>query len=446
MANITKIQDTFLSDLLEYQGSLNGKSSLLDELRLKGAEDVRNGRFPQPKDEDWRFISLKELYSDSYKAAAELEEQVEPGDFSNYFLPEARNSTLVFINGRFSDEYSDIDALPAGVKAGNLADFAAENDEQVKKHLNQYADFKDDIFTSFNNAFLRDGAFIYVPEGIEVEVPVHLLFVQTDAPENYFLTPRCLVVAEKASTLTLVEDYVGLSDNKYFNCPAIEVNLEEEAHVNHTRIQRDSDNAIHIGRVGAHVNHHSNYESYTINIGAKLSRNEPRVTQLAEEVEFTLDGLVLIDGEQVSDTHSVMDHRFAHAESHQLHKCVINDKAHSVFNGKIFVRPHAQKIDSFQENRNLLLSRGGTVNTKPQLEIFADDVVCTHGATVGQLEEDEVFYLKSRGLTEEKARELLVYAFALETIEHIPVESVQKLLVDEVHHFTNRQLDSELVV
>ncbi|MDR8391044.1 Fe-S cluster assembly protein SufD [Aliifodinibius sp. S!AR15-10] len=448
MSNITKQKnkDTFLSDLLEFQGSLNGKSNLLDELRLKGADEVRNGRFPQPKDEDWRFISLRELYQDNYKAADELKDQVESVDFSNYLLPEAEKSRLVFINGEFSEEHSNVDALPKGVKAGNLASFAAKDDKQIKKHLNQYADFEDDIFTSFNNAFLQDGAFIYVPEGVEVEAPVHILFVQTDAPENYFVTPRCLVVAEKSSKLNLVEDYVGLGGNKYFNCPAIEVNLEEEAHVIHTRIQRDSEKSIHIGRVGAHVNHHSNYESYTINIGAKLSRNEPRVTQLAEEVEFTLDGLVLIDGDQVSDTHSVMDHRFSHAESHQLHKCVINDKAHSVFNGKIFVRKDAQKIDSFQENRNLLLSRGGTVNTKPQLEIFADDVVCTHGATVGQLEEDEVFYLKSRGLTEEKARELLVYAFALETIENIPVDSVQELLVNEVHNFTNRQLDSELVV
>lgn len=447
MANITKKkkkQDTFLSELLEFQGSLNGQSNLLDNLRLKGADEVRNGRFPQPKDEDWRFISLKELYQDTYVPAYELDEV--PSDFSNYYLPEAEDSRLVFVNGEYSEKHSSTKALPDGVKVGNLADFAAADDDNLEEHLNQYADFEGDIFTSFNNAFLKDGAFVYVPEDVEVEVPVHLLFVQTDASENYFVTPRCVVVAEKSSKLNLVEDYIGLGDNKYFNCPAIEVNLEEEAHVIHTRIQRDSEKAIHIGRVGAHVQHHSNYESYTINIGAKLSRNEPRVTQLAEEVEFTLDGLVLIDGEQVSDTHSVMDHKFAHAESHQLHKCVINDKAHSVFNGKIFVRQHAQKIDSFQENRNLLLSRKGLVNTKPQLEIFADDVVCTHGATVGQLEEDEVFYLKSRGLTEDKARELLVYAFALETIENIPIDSVQELLVEEVHDYTNRHVDAKITV
>ncbi|MDX1618787.1 MAG: Fe-S cluster assembly protein SufD [Balneolaceae bacterium] len=446
MAKITQQKNSFLSELLEFQQSLNGKSGLLDELRLKGAEEVRNGAFPQAKDEDWRFISLKGLYQDTYRSVSDLEDEIEVPDFSGYYLPESEEARLVFVNGSYSPKHSDTSALPDKIQVGNLADFAADGNEQVEKHLNLYADFEGDIFTSFNNAFLEDGAFIHAPEGVKAEVPIHLLFIQTDAPENYFITPRCLVVADKGAELNIVEDYVGLAGNKYFNCPAIEVNVEEQAHVVHTRIQRDSREAIHIGRVGAHVNRHSNYESYTINIGAKLSRNEPRVTQLAEEVEFTLDGLVLIDGEQVSDTHSVMDHKFAHAESHQLHKCVINDRAHSVFNGKIYVRPHAQKIDSFQENRNLLLSRKGLVNTKPQLEIFADDVKCTHGATVGQMEPDELFYLRSRGLNEAKARELLVYAFALETIENIPIESVQKLLVDEVRNFTNRQLDTEPVI
>lgn len=443
MANIKHQTNEFLPELLKFQGSLNGKSKLLDELRLKGAEDVKNTPFPKPKDEDWRFISLRDLYKDNYVLARNLEVKVP--DISEYFLPESSEARLVFINGLFSKEHSSVNDLPEEVVIGNLADLAADNNPLIKKHLNRYADFEGDVFTSFNNAFLEDGAFIYVPKDLKVETPVQLLNIQTDAAETYFTTSRCLVVADERSEITIVEEHVGLGDNKYFNLPVVEVNLERESYVKHTKIQRDSKQAIHIARTGAHVKKHANYESYTITLGAKLSRNEPRITQLEEEVEFTVDGLVLIDGDQVSDTHSVMDHRFSHCESHQLHKCVINGKAHSVFNGKIFVRKDAQKIDSFQENRNLLLSRKGLVNTKPQLEIFADDVVCTHGATVGQLEEDEVFYLKSRGLDEKQAKELLVYAFALETIENITVDSVQKLLVDELHEFTNRELDYELI-
>lgn len=432
-----------LKELLKFQDRLNGSSQLLEGLRQKGAEDVHSMSFPVRKDEDWKFISLRDLTSDTYVPASDLDVTVP--DISGYYLPESENSRLVFINGTFSEEHSSVGDLPEGVVVSSLAALTQKDNKQVEKHLNQYADFEDDIFTSFNNAFLNDGAVILVPENTKVDAPVQLLFIQTDASETYFTTSRCLVVADENSEVTLVEDHVGLGSNKYFNLPVIEVNLERGAYVKHTKIQRDSREAIHFGRTAAHVRTDSNYESYTITLGARLSRNEPRIKQLEEDVKFTVDGLVLIDGEQVSDTHSVMDHRFPTAESHQLHKCVINDKAHSVFNGKIFVRKDAQKIDSFQENRNLLLSRKGLVNTKPQLEIFADDVVCTHGATVGQLEDEEVFYLKSRGLSEAQARELLTYAFALETIENISVDSVQKLLVEEVHDFTNRQLQSEPV-
>lgn len=437
---------TFLQDLLDFQGSLNGKSKFLDEVRLKGAEGVRNTPFPTKKEEDWKFISLRDLYRDSYELASDL--KVEAQDFSQHYLPESEGARMVFINGSYSEEHSSTDALPDDVVIGNIASLAQDDSELLKTHLNKYLEnnFEHDVFSHFNSAFLKDGVFIYVPEGKKVEAPVHLLFIQTDADKNYFTTSRSVVVADKDSEITVVEDHIGLGDNKYFNLPVVEVNLQEDAYVKHTKIQRDSGQAIHVARTAAFVAKHANYESYTITLGAKLSRNEPRISQRDEEVEFTVDGLVLIDGDQVSDTHSVMDHRFSHAESHQLHKCVINGKAHSVFNGKIFVRKDAQKIDSFQENRNLLLSRKGLVNTKPQLEIFADDVVCTHGATVGQLEQDELFYLKSRGLDEQQARELLIYAFALETIDNITVDSVQKLLVDEVHRYTEHQLDSKLAV
>lgn len=442
MTKLKQTKQTFLQDLLDFQGSLNGKSQFLDEVRLKAADDVRNTPFPHKKDEDWRFISLRDLYTEDYELAATLD--VNLPDISEHYLPESEEARMVFVNGTFSKEHSSTGALPDEVEIGNLADLAADGHPLIKEHLGKYGDFEGDVFSSFNTAFLEDGVFIHVPEDVKVEVPVHLLFIQTGADVNYFSTSRSLVLADANSEITIVEDYIGLDDNKYFNLPVFEVNLEKEAYVKHTKIQRESKKAIHIARTGASVARHANYESYTITRGAKLSRNEPRITQKDEEVEFTVDGLVLIDGDQVSDTHSVMDHRFSHADSHQLHKCVINGKAHSVFNGKIFVRKDAQKIDSFQENRNLLLSRKGLVNTKPQLEIFADDVVCTHGATVGQLEEDEVFYLKSRGLNDQQARELLIYAFALETIENITVNSVQKLLVDEVHRYTERQLDSQL--
>lgn len=439
-----KTHKTFLVELLKKQHTLNGQSSLFHNLRKRGLEEVNKIAFPGRKDEDWRFTNLRDLYSEQYISINEVETTLP--DISEYYIPESEGSRLVFVNGSFSPEHSSTFGLPDGVIIGSMAKYAADNSPHVdfiKDHLGEYGDFEGDIFSSFSNAFIHDGAFIYVPENIKVDVPVHVLQIQTDADQPYFTTNRCLVVADINSELTVVEDCVGLGNNKYFNLPVVEVTLEREAVVKHTKIQRESGEAIHIARTGVHIKQHANYESYTITLGARLSRNEPRVTQLEPEVEFTVDGLVLIDGNQVSDTHSVMDHRFPFVDSHQLHKCVINDSAHSIFNGKIFVRKDAQKIDSFQENRNLLLSRKGLVNTKPQLEIFADDVLCTHGATIGQFDEDEVFYLKSRGLSDQKARELLTYAFALETIENIEIESVQKLLVDEVYKYTNKQFLAE---
>lgn len=443
MTKAVRKETQFLSDLLDHRKEADHLPETLRKVRQKGAEDVRSIPFPHPKDEDWRFTDMRDLYRHRFQPAPDTGADAEA--VRQHFIPESTHSRMVFVNGFYSEEHSDTGGLPDGVTIGNLAELEGEREELAGRYLNRYGDFEGDPFSSFNSAFLGDGVFIHVPESVTVSDPVQILFIQTESGQPYFVTPRIVIAAEEDSEITVVEQHIGLGDNRYFTVPVVEVNLERRAYVKHTKIQHDSREAVHIARTAAHVRSQSNYESYTISLGAKLSRYEPRITQLEEDVTFTVDGLVLIDGDQISDTHSVMDHRFPTAESHQLHKCVINGSAHSIFNGKIFVRRDAQKIDSFQENRNLLLSRGGLVNTKPQLEIFADDVVCTHGATIGQLEEDEVFYLKSRGLSDEQSRELLTYAFALETIENITVDSVQELLVEEVRRFTNRQLESEPV-
>ena len=300
MSTISVNPDTFLSDLLAKQTSLNGESSVIKKLRQRGVEDVKQTAFPGKKDEDWRFISLRELYSDSYVPASQIDVQLP--DIGNYYLPESEHSRLVFVNGRYSAAHSSTSGLPDAVTIGNIADLADEGNENLEAHLNEYGDFENDIFSSFNTALLRDGAFIHVPEGTNVDAPVHVLFINTDADQPYFTTSRCLVLAEENTDLTLVEEHIGLGDNKYFALPVVEINLERDAYVKHTKIQRESRAAIHIARNAAHIKQHANYESYTITLGAKLSRNEPRITQLEEEVEFTVDGLVLIDGDQVSDT------------------------------------------------------------------------------------------------------------------------------------------------
>src|SRR5690554_5320093 len=427
-------KDTMLSYLASAVES-NSPEIAIKEINERGIEKLETASFPTRKDEDWRFIDLRSISRNTFYSIDQTVTK-EVGDISEHYLPEALNSRLVFVNGEYVDELSSIEDLPKGVIVGNLTDNA--DNEAVKIYLGTITNYEDDVFASLNDAAFSDGAFIYLPKETVVESPIHILNIFTDADKAFYATPRLLFVGEMFSKATIIEEHIGLADNVYLNVPVTEFKLFEGAHVHHARIQRDSKQASHVSRPIATLEKNAEYHSYTICLGAKLFRNDPRVIQNAEEVDFTVDGLVLIDGDQIADTHSILDHRFPYGNSHQLHKVVVNDSAHSIFNGRILVAKDAQKIDSFQENRNLLLSDSGTVHTKPQLEIFADDVLCSHGATISQLQEDEVFYLHSRGLTEQKARELLVYAFALESIESMAVKSVEELLHKVVIEYTNR--------
>lgn len=427
-------KDTLLT-FIDGEVEPKGTSISIRAINERGREALQNTAFPTRKDEDWRFIDLKSITKNTFVSVEEAG-AANLGDISMHFLPEALNTRLVFVNGVFNEELSSISELPNGVTVGSLANHADHN--SVKTFLGTITNYENDVFAPFNDAAFSDGTFIHVPEETVVEAPIHVLNVFTDAEKAFYATPRLLYVGEMFSKSTIIEEHIGLADNVYLNVPITEFKMFTGSNVHHARIQRDSKKASHVSRPIAMLDKNAEYHSYTICLGAKLFRNDPRVIQNAEEVDFTVDGLVLIDGDQIADTHSIMDHRFAHGKSHQLHKCVVNDSAHSIFNGKIFVAKDAQKIDSFQENRNLLISEEGTVHTKPQLEIFADDVLCSHGATIGQLQDEEVFYLQSRGLTEQKSRELLVYAFTLESVESMEVESVEKLLLNEVIKYTNR--------
>ncbi len=430
MAHPTRIEPSILHKLAKHLPE-NG-SARWTNVRQKSMQQLNSTQFPHKKIEEWRFTDLRPISRTEFTHINDAG-TYKASDIEKYFIPESDRSRLVFINGRYNETYSSIGGLGKGVTVGNLSRFP--DDENVLEYLNNLVNY-DDVFTLFNGLMFEDGAYIHLKEGAKAEAPIQVLNLYTGSEKPFIANPRMLVVAEEDSDVTIIEDHIGLEENSYMTIPVSEVKVKQRAHIHHVRIQRDNENAFHISRPIAYVEKNSEYHSYTITLGAKLTRNEPRVVQEDEEVDFTLDGLVLIDGEQVADTHSVMDHRFSHANSHQLHKVVVNGKAHSIFNGKIFVRRDAQKIDSFQENRNLLLSYDGLVNAKPQLEIFADDVLCSHGATVGQLDPEEVFYLQSRGMTEEKAKEVLTYAFALETIENVKVDSVHKLLIDEVYRYT----------
>ncbi|MCM2250600.1 MAG: Fe-S cluster assembly protein SufD [Geothrix sp.] len=378
------------------------------ELRLAGRE------LPTTRDEDWKYTDLKALAQISFKPAPEA-----TVDVSSHLLPEMVGTRQVFVNGRHASHASCASAVPAGVRYFPMS-HASEACHALGSVGNGAAK---GLFEDLNTARFEDGAVILVPRNLKVALPLHLLFITKAEAAAVF--PRLLVVLERGAELELVEEHLG--EGAYLCCPVVEVRVAEGAILRHERVQRESPEAFHIGTLHAEVARGGQYHSRTLSFGARFSRQEPHV-RLAEGAEATLDGLALLDGAQVADTHSFLHHAEPGASSHQLHKCIVDGKARAIFNGQILVAPHAQGTDARQQSRNLLLSDAARVDTKPQLEIYADDVKCSHGAAVGQLDPEERFYLQSRGLNADDARNLLTYGFAADVLTHVPVASLRRAL------------------
>jgi Fe-S cluster assembly protein SufD len=314
--------------------------------------------------------------------------------------------------------------------------------EIVREHLALGADYIANGFTALNTAFIFHGAFVYIPRDVKVDRPLHLLFISDPADANIVTFPRVLVVADENSSATVIESYASTSDKLYFTNAVVELVLKEGAHLDHYKIQRESSEGFHVASTNVDLGSNSSYDATTITFGAKLSRHNITVTMDHEGAECRVDGLYLVSGRQHTDTHSVIDHKQPHCTSHQLYKGILDGRSRAVFNGKIFVRHDAQKTDALQTNKNLLLSNEARVDTKPQLEILADDVKCAHGAAVGQIDEDELFYLETRGIHTDLARNLLTYGFAEEVIGKIKVDSIKAQLDETVLNRLNARLEA----
>ncbi len=390
----------------------------LKQLRARALERVGALTVPTTRDEDWRFTDLSPLTKLSWHPAQGAP-QLAIADLERVSLPEAA-ARLVFVDGRYAPQHS---FNPGGLTVANLPAGMAAHGASVEAHLGRHAGFELDAFTAVNTAFLHDGALIVAPRNAVLAAPVHVLFISTQKETASY--PRCLVIAQQGSSLTVVEEFVGLHEGACFANAVTEMALADNARVDHVRVQQDSAAAFHIANCSVSLAHASRYHAVSVALGARLSRYNLNVLLAEEGAECAIDGLALIGGRQLADSHTLIDHAKPHGQSRQLHKCIVDGAAHAVFNGKIMVRSGAQRTDSAQSSRNLLLSGKARVDTKPQLEIFADDVKCAHGATVGQLDADEVFYLRSRGLSDAAARKLLTYAFGAEVIDRIAVPSLR---------------------
>jgi Fe-S cluster assembly protein SufD len=355
----------------------------------------------------------------------------------SFTYPESRQSQLVFVNGVFAKGLSALSAIPSGVTVSNFAD---TEQKLLSQYLATQIDYHTDAFSALNTAFAGDGAFVLIPRGKVIEAPIHLLFLTTEA--NTVSHPRIVVVAEEGSVATLIESYVAPNDDAiYFTNAVAEVIVHQGANLTHYRLQEESTNAFHLATTQVQQDSKSIYSSYAISLGGDIARHTLNAKLDGEHSESTIDGLYVVTGNQHCDNHTTIDHAQPHSNSHQLYKGILDEKARAVFNGKIFVREGALLTDAKQLNKNLLLSANAHVDTKPQLEIFADDVKCSHGATVGQLEEDELFYLRSRGLKTETARALLTYGFAEDVISKIKLASVRKQLDEIVLTRLHQNLD-----
>jgi Fe-S cluster assembly protein SufD len=410
------------------------EASWTKRLREDAFERFEQLGFPTTGDEEWKYTSLAALAKQQFEPVSEAGGvAIEGGALEAFAYGEARGSQLVFINGVYSRELSSLEALPQGVVAENLADaLTGERAEIVRERLARYADYQSNALTALNTAFISDGALLLIPRGARVETPIHLLFLSDAKGARTVSFPRVLIMAEAQSEATVIESYASTAEGRYWTNAVVEVVLEDGARLAHYKVQRESQQAFHTATTQVELGAASSFDTTTITLGAELSRHNINVMMKARGAECHVDGLYVVGTGQHTDTHSLIEHAEPYCTSRQLYKGILDGKSRAVFNGKVFVREGALQTDAQQTNRNLLLSNEARVDTKPQLEIFADDVKCAHGATVGQLEEEELFYLISRGLRPELAQNLLTYGFAEEVINKIKIESIKAQLDEAV--------------
>jgi len=421
------VRDTLASHLAGYETFARGldrQPAHVVALRRNGLERFSTLGFPTPRQEAWRKTNVRRIAQGSFvrspRPAAVDRARVAP-----FAVPGAVE--LVLVGGRrVAALERSATALPEGVVVTSLAEAIIAYPALVEAHLGRYAPIDEHPFAALNQAWLEDGAFVYVPRGVVVEAPVHLLLLGDQPGEHASVSyPRNLIVAEESSQVTVVETYAGHSGAHYFTCSVTEIVAGENAVVDHYKLQEESTDAFHIALQQSHQARASNVFSHSLSHGGALVRNDIRAMLAGEGIECTLNGLYLGRGQQHVDHHMWVDHAFPHCHSYELYKGVLEDRAHAVFNGTIHVHQDAQKTDAKQSNRNLLLSDQAQVSSNPQLIIFADDVRCTHGSTTGHLEDEAIFYLRSRGISEQAAKSLLTYAFAAEVLQEIRLDAIR---------------------
>ncbi|MCO6511150.1 MAG: Fe-S cluster assembly protein SufD [Aridibacter famidurans] len=427
-------KETAFNAEFEKSISASDQPDWVKEIRREAFADFVEQGFPTVRDEEWKYTNVAAIAKADWTTASGI---VDAGlvDLERDIFDEiGGGNRIVFVDGVFC---GDISVLPEGITALHFSE--AYDDEAFRENFSKIADPRKNGFTALNTAFTGEGIFLSAEKNSKVEEAVNLVFIGLSESAGF---PRILYVGDTGSEAELVEHYLRVEEEAYLTNAVVEIRLADEARLVHTRVQRESHAAFHIVTSQTELGRGSVYDNTNIHLGGKLSRHDLGMGFNAEGAEGWIDGLYLVDEDQHTDTHSRIDHRIPNCVSHQTYKGILDGKSRAVFNGKVFVHEKARGTDAYQQNKNLLLSNDARVDTKPQLEIFNDDVKCAHGATVGQLEEEELFYLLSRGLNEDLARNLLTYGFAEEVINKIKVASIKKALDEAVLNRLHARLDA----
>lgn len=432
-ASLAEQRDAYLRALIATAQAAVPADLALANLRTRAEALLKEETFPSTRQEDWRFTDLSALLSVNFavaEASTVAETAIDP-----LRLPETTGAQIVVVNGVFSAELSQLEQLPEAATVGSLHQLGQNPDLMAKlqTRLGQ-ASGSHEVFTALNTVGFQDAVVIYLPRNVVIDTPVQILYVHQG--QNTLTQPRCLVVAETGSALTLTEDFWGTGDEVRLTNAVTEIWLEANAHLTHSRIQREGTGTYHIGKTVVTQARDSQYIGTAVDFGARLARHNWETYQTGEQTTTRLYGLGAITDTQHADTHSLVALSHPYGTVEQQHKAIVDGKAHSVFNGRVVVAQKAQQTNASQLNRNLLLSDKARVDTKPQLEIVADDVKCAHGATVSQLQADEIFYLQSRGISAPQAQRLLIYAFAMEILDRIPLESLRATLAEHITQWT----------
>lgn len=418
----------FLSAFERFQKRSASAPDWLRALRQAALDSFVRSGLPTTRHEDWRYTNVEPIASTGFESANGEAKLLRAEDLYAPSFTDPAYNRLVFVNGVFCPQFSSIRDLPVGAQVKNLSAALAANDSVVRSHLSRNSVHGEQSFVALNTAFAAEGAFVLVPEGVVIAEPIYLVFCSFGSANPVMSHPRNLIVFEAGSQARIVESYIGLGDQPTLANVVTDVSGGEGSVVDYYRLQNEASCGYHVSSLEARVSRNCSFTAHSVTLGGSLVRNDIHAVLDGEGAECILNGLYLLDGNQHVDNHTEIEHAKPRATSQELYKGILSGAAHAVFNGKILVHKDAQKTDARQTNKNLLLSENAVVNTKPQLEIHADDVKCSHGSTIGQLDKDALFYLRSRGLDTAEAQSLLSYAFASDLVGRMRIAPLRARL------------------